>query len=479
MPKAEATEAGKKGTKAAPKIPHIFVILFLFIALMAVLTYIVPAGIYDRVPVEGTSRMMIDPTSYHTVERTPVGLLDLFVAIPQGFVEAGWVVVLTFCVGGAFMVLKETGAIAVGVDALAHKMSKRGILIIPILMALFATIDAFIGMPELCMVYVPVILPLMLVLGFDSITAAATALIGSAAGFTAALTNPFTVAIAQKIAGLPLYSGINFRLITLITTLIIGIVFVMRYAMKVRKDPESSSMYEIDEPRRKALLEAEEEEKGHVSKKVKLAGAAAVIIFLILIWGVLKYKWDMPQIGGIFIAMAVVCGLLGGLSSRQLSESFLKGCHDVLIGALIIGIARGVAVVMVQGQIMDTIVFGLANVVKALPGTVTSVGMLVVQSLFNFLVPSGSGQTLITMPIMAPLADIVGVTRQTAVLALQYGDGISNIFYPTSGYFMASLALAGVPWEKWAKFMLPLFGIWSATGAFFLIISQLIQWGPF
>ena len=191
------------------------------------------------------------------------------------------------------------------------------------------------------------------------------------------------------------------------------------------------------------------------------------------------YKWDMPQIGGIFIAMAVISGLLGGLSSRQLSESFLKGCHDVLIGALIIGIARGVAVVMVQGQIMDTIVFGLANAVKALPGTVTSVGMLVVQSLFNFLVPSGSGQTLITMPIMAPLADIVGVTRQTAVLALQYGDGISNIFYPTSGYFMASLALAGVPWEKWAKFMLPLFGIWSATGAVFLIISQLIQWGPF
>ncbi len=134
---------------------------------------------------------------------------------------------------------------------------------------------------------------------------------------------------------------------------------------------------------------------------------------------------------------------------------------------------------MVQGQIMDTIVHALANGVQILPPAVTSVGMLVVQSLFNFLVPSGSGQTLITMPIMAPLADLVGVTRQTAVLALQYGDGISNIFYPTSGYFMASLALAGVPWEKWAKFMLPLFGIWSVVGAFFLVIAQAIQWGPF
>lgn len=464
------------------KVPHIFVILFLFIVLMTILTYIVPAGIYDRVPVEGTSRMMIDANSYHYVDKTPVGLLDLFVAIPQGFVEAGWVVVLTFCVGGAFMVVKKTGAIAIGVDGLAKRLSKRGILIIPILMILFATVDAFIGMPELCMVYVPVILPLMLVLGFDSITAAAVALVGSAAGFTAALTNPFTVAIAQKIAGLPLYSGIYFRLITLITTLIVGIIFVMRYARKVQKSPELSTMYDLDKPRREIFIAEGEGEEGKVRKattKQKLAGASAGIFFLIVIFGVLRFKWDMPQIGGIFIAMGIVSGLLGGLSSKKISEAFVEGCRDVLVGALIVGIARGVAVVMVEGQIMDTIVYGLAAGVKNLPGAVTSVGMLIVQSLFNFLVPSGSGQTLITMPIMAPLADIVGVTRQTAVLALQYGDGISNIFYPTSGYFMASLALAGVPWEKWAKFMLPLFLIWSGVGAIFLIIAQMIQWGPF
>lgn len=470
----------KKGRQPkGQRIPHIFVILFSFIFLMALFTYIIPAGIFDRVPVEGTSRMMIDPGSYHQVERTPVGLLKLFVAIPQGFVEAGWVVVLTFCVGGAFVVVKKTGAIALGVDNLARKMSKRGILIIPVLMTVFAVVDAFIGMPELCMVYVPIILPLMLVLGFDSITAAATALIGSAAGFTAALTNPFTIAIAQKIAGLPLYSGINYRLIVLSVTLIVGIVFVMRYASKVRKDPLSSSMYDLDKPRRDILLAAEAGESVKATTRQKLAGISAIGMFGILIFGVLKFKWDMPEIGGIFIAMAIVSGLIGGLTSKEICESFIDGCHDVLVGALIVGIARGVAVVMVQGQIMDTIVFGLGNAVKAMPAAVTSVGMLVVQSLFNFLVPSGSGQTLITMPIMAPLADIVGITRQTAVLALQFGDGVSNIFYPTSGYFMASLALAGVPWEKWAKFMLPLFGIWSLVGAVFLIIAQAIQWGPF
>ncbi|NCC47343.1 MAG: YfcC family protein, partial [Bacteroidia bacterium] len=303
------------------RMPHIFVILFVFIFFMAVLTYLIPAGVFDRIPVEGTSRMMIDPDSYHHVDRTPVGLLKLFVAIPQGFVEAGWVVVLTFCVGGAFVVVKETGAIALGVDSLAKKMSKRGILVIPVLMIVFAVVDAFIGMPELCMVYVPVILPLMLVLGFDSITAAATALIGSAAGFTAALTNPFTVAIAQKIAGLPLYSGIYYRLITLTVTLAVGIVFVMRYARKVKRDPKSSSMYELDQPRRENLLASDTGEAIKATTRQKLAGVSAIGMFLVLIYGVLRYKWDMPEIGGIFIAMAIVSGLLGGLSSKQLCES--------------------------------------------------------------------------------------------------------------------------------------------------------------
>lgn len=472
------SETNVKETKKKKsfKMPHIYVILFAFIAIMAISTYIVPAGVYDRVAgPEG--RMMLDPTSYHTIAQSPVGILDFFVALPQGFVEAGWVVVLTFCVGGAFVVIKRTGAIQVGVDALARKVAGKGLLIIPVLMILFAVVDCFIGMPELCMVYVPVILPLALALGFDSITAAAIALCGSAAGFTAALTNPFTIGIAHKIAGLPLYSGVTFRVITLCVSLTVGILFVIRYAIKVRNNPELSSMYELDLAKKKSGSVDDKQIK--ITSKHKLAGLSAGILFTIMIFGVLKYKWDMPQIGGIFIAMGVVSGILGGLSSKEICDAFTEGCKAVLIGALIVGIARGITVVMNQGMIMDTIIHALAQVIKGLPGSITAVGMLIVQSLFNFLVPSGSGQTLITMPIMAPLADIVGVTRQTAVLALQFGDGISNIFYPTSGYFMASLALAGIPWQKWAKFMLPLFLIWTGVGAIFLIIAQAIQWGPF
>ncbi len=460
------------------QMPHIFVILFVFIFVVSAFTYIIPAGIFDRTEgVEG--RSVIVPDSFHTIERTPVSLLDLFVAIPEGFVQAGWVVVLTFCVGGGFLVVKKTGVIHAAIGWLAKKLKNKGILIIPILMTTFAVIDAFIGMPELCLVYVPLILPLALALGFDSITAAAIALCGSAAGFTAALTNPFTIGIAQKISGLPLYSGAGYRIIVLITTLAVGIIFVMRYANKVRKNPESSLMYEADKKIKEQVLGSDFETVEKINTRQVLAGFSAVALFILLIFGVFSFGWDMPQIGGIFVAIGIVSGLIAGLSGREISEAFFEGCKDVLLGALIIGIARGIIVVMSDGQIIDSVIYGLSLFVQNLPPAITSVGMLAVQSLFNFLVPSGSGQTVITMPIMAPLADLVGLTRQTAVLALQFGDGISNIFYPTSGYFMASLALARVPWEKWAKFMFPLFMIWTLVGAIFLIIAQMIQWGPF
>lgn len=459
------------------KMPHVFIILFTFAAVVALLTHVIPAGEFSKIA-GPNGRMMIDPQSFHLIDNNPVGLLDLFVAIPKGFVEAGWVVVLTFCVGGGFTVVRKTGIIEIAVGGLAKRFSKKGIIIIPVLMFTFAIIDAFIGMPELCMVYVPIILPLALALGFDSVTAAAIALCGSAAGFTAALTNPFTVTIAQKIAGLPLYSGTKFRIVILIVMTLIGILYVVRYAKKVQANPKLSQMYQEDLAKKEILLK-DKNSLVKATTRQKLAGLSSLILFVLLIVGVFQWGWDMPQIGGIFVVIGIVAGIVGGLSGEETCEAFIEGCQDVLVGALIIGIARSINVVMTEGLIIDSIINGLAGAVKGLPASVTSVGMLVVQTLFNLLIPSGSGQTLVTMPIMAPLADIVGVTRQTAVLALQIGDGFSNIFYPTSGYFMASLAIAGIEWPKWAKFMLPLFLIWSVVGAIFLIIAQAIQWGPF
>lgn len=459
-------------------IPHIFIILYAIIIVVALLSYIIPAGQYDRVLDPASGREIIDSASYHVVESRPTSLMELFEAFPNGFVDAGWVVVLTFCVCGGFFVVNKSGAIGGVIQWLVKIMKNKGIFIIPILMIVFASIDCFIGMCELCMVYVPIILPLMLALGFDSLTACATALCGSAIGFTSALANPFTTIIGQKIAGLPLLSGWQYRLISLITVGIVGIAYVMRYAKKVQMNPQSSIVYESDLILRKDL----EAQSGKVYKltfRQKIAGVVSLCMFVIMVVGVFKWGWDMPQIGGIFIGMGILSGIISGMTGNEICESFLEGCNQVLLGALIVGLSRGVSVIMNDAMITDTIIHSLATMLQNLPSGITAVGMLAVQTILNFLIPSGSGQTVVTMPIMAPLSDLVGVTRQTAVLALQYGDGFSNIFYPVSGYFMATLALGHVPYEKWIKKMIPLFGIWTVIAAVFMIIAQIIQWGPF
>lgn len=462
----------KKRKKMA--IPHIFIILLAIMAVMAVLTYIIPAGEYDRVESED-GRMLVVPDSFHTVESNPTTFMEFFTAIPEGFVEAGWVVALTFCVGGGFVVLKKTGFIHGGISALSNKLQGKGIIIIPILMIVFSVIDCFIGMCELCMVYVPIILPLMLALGFDSMTACATALCGSAAGFTAALANPFTVGIGQKIAGLPLYSGWQYRLIVWTTMTVIAIVYVMLYAKKVKNNPQLSSVYEIDQAREEETQAA----SATLTTRQKLAGLSAGILFVFMIIGVFFWGYDMPQIGAVFVLIGLVSGLVAGMKGQEICDAFMEGCHDVLLGALIVGVARGISVIMTDGMIIDTVVYGLSRLIAGVPSALAAVGMLLVQTMLNFLVNSGSGQTVVSMPIMAPLADVVGVTRQTAILALQFGDGFSNLVYPVAGYLMATLGLAKVPYEKWLKFVLPLFAIWMCAGAVFLVIAQAIQWGPF
>lgn len=465
---------GAAKTRKKLTIPHIFIILLAIMALVAALTYVIPAGEFDRVENED-GRLLVVPDSFHTVERNPTTFMGFFTAIPEGFVEAGWVIALTFCVGGGFVVLKKTGFIHGAISTLSRRLQGKGIIIIPILMIVFSVIDCFIGMCELCIVYVPIILPLMLALGFDSMTACATALCGSAAGFTAALANPFTVGIGQKIAGLPLYSGWQYRLVVWTTMTLIAIAYVMHYAKKVKRNPLLSSVYEIDQARE---MEAEST-SARLTTRQKLAGISSGVLFVFMIVGVFFWGYDMPQIGAIFVLIGLFSGLISGMKGQEICEAFMEGCHDVLLGALIVGVARGISVIMADSMIIDTVVYGLSEIIAGVPSALSAVGMLLVQTLLNFLVNSGSGQTVVSMPIMAPLADVVGVTRQTAILALQFGDGFSNLVYPVAGYLMATLGLAKVPYEKWLKFVMPLFALWMGAGALFLVIAQMINWGPF
>jgi len=461
------------------RVPHTFIILLALILIVAALTYIIPAGTYDRYYDEATGRQLVDPESFHEVEKNPTSIVKFFSSSVDGMVDAGYVVVLTFAVGGGFFVLEKAGIISSSIKTLAKKLKKRGIIIIPILMTVFALLDCFVGMCELTMVYVPIILPLMLAMGFDSLTACATALIGSQVGFTLALANPFTTIIGQKISGLPLMSGWEFRLILLVVYLAIAIWFVCRYAARVKKNPMSSSMYEIDLQTRMELGSNEETESKGLTVRQKIAGLVSIAIFVLMVIGVISWGWDMPEIGGSFVAIGILGGLIAGMSGDEICKAFVAGCGRVLEGALIIGVSRGIAVVMANAQITDTIVHFFGNVLIGVPSYLSAVGMMVTQTIIEFFVSSGSGQAVATMPIMAPLSDIIGVTRQTSVLALQLGDGLTNILYPVSGYFIATIGLAKVPYEKWVKFFIPLLLIEWVLSIAAMVIAQLIQWGPF
>lgn len=465
----------QKKKKSGFQMPHIYVILFVFGLVAAVATYLIPAGEFDRVELEN-GREAVDPESFTYLESTPTGLTEFITAIPRGLVDAGEVVFFTLIIGGMFMVLRESGIIEIAVDKMARKFSKKSIFIIPVLVAVFASVATLIGTAELSLVYIPVIIPLVIALGYDSMTAAAVALCGTVIGYTVGVLNPINTGLAQTIAEIPTFSGLGFRLILFVIVLAVTALFIMRYARKVQKNPEASLVYEDDAEKREMYSSIGDSAPLTATKR-QMTGAFFILVFFgILIWGVTTQDWFMIEMAGLFIIMGVTVGLISGLSLTSISEAFTKGFREVLMGAIIVGLARSVAVILEDGQVMDTIVNGLGTVVGELPPVLAAAGMYFVQLLINFVIPSGSGQALVTMPIMAPLADMVNVTRQTAVLAFQLGDGFAHILYPTSGYFMAALALAGVEWHKWIRFFFPLFIIFMIISLSALTIAQITGW---
>lgn len=480
------TQPDQAWEAAPPKqgfqMPHIYVILFVFTAIAALLTHFIPAGAYQRIAFAdpaGRTRKVIDPESYTLIDNAnPVGFVDFMLAVPKGLVGAADVVFFTLMIGGMFMVIRRTGVIEVAVDKLTRALSGNSILMIPVLMVVFAVIATLIGTQELALVYVPVILPLMIALRFDSITALGVALLATTAGFTAGVLNPINTGLGQAIADVERFSGMGLRMAALVLILGSGMVYLMRYAARVRANPAHSLLHGDDKETDKRALYQNAVDTGALqfSTRQRLAGLATIAWFALMVWGVISKGWFMMEMAGLFVLMGVTVGLIGGLSLTRMCEAFNEGFRDVLVGAIIVGLARAVAVMLEQGQVMDTIVKGLGGFVGDFPAVLTAVGMFLAQLGFNFVVPSGSGQALVTMPIMAPLSDLIGVTRQTAVLAFQFGDGLSNILFPTSGYFMATLALAGVTWDRWVRFFLPLFGIWVAIAAGFMVFAQVTQW---
>jgi len=301
--------------------------------------------------------------------------------------------------------------------------------------------------------------------------------LGAACGFTSGFMNPFTVGVAQGISELPLFSGIAFRFVILGVMLIITTWYVMRYANKVKEDPSKSIVRELEIEERDKVINLSNIPK--LEKRHYLVLLTVIVGFAFIIYGVFELGWYITEIGATFLAMGIIGGFLGKLGPSKIAEEFVIGAKSIVFGALVVGIARGILVVMEDGVIIHSIINGLATAIETLPKAISVIGMYIVQIIINFFIPSGSGQAAATMPIMAPLADIIGVNRQVAVTAYQFGDGFTNSIIPTSAALMGVLSIAKISYEKWVKFLWPLMLIWLGTGAVFLIIANAINYGPF
>lgn len=461
--------------KKKSRVPHSYVILFSMIIIMAILTYVIPAGQFERVDVGG--RTVVDPSSYSSVESNPATIFDVFKAVPKGLGAAQSIVFFIFIVGGSFNIITQTGAIEAGISKIAVSLKGKEKLLIPLIVFIFSIGGGTIGMAEEAIVFVPIGIALSRALGYDAVVGMAIVSLGAAVGFTSGFMNPFTVGVAQGIAEIPLFTGIELRLVIWVASLVLVIAYIYKYANKVKANPELSIVYDL-----------EQEEKDHVidlsnvmemTKKHVMVLLVFALGMILLIFGVFKYGWYITEIAAIFIAMGIIAGLVGGMDVNEIAKEFILGAKEMTTGAIVVGVARGMLVIMESGLILDSIVNGLASAITMLPKSISAVGMLIVQSFINFFIPSGSGQAATTMPIMTPLADVIGLTRQTAVLAYQFGDGISNSIIPTSGVLLANLSVAKIKYDSWVKFVWPLILLWTLMAAVFMVIATAISYGPF
>ncbi|MEH0157038.1 Na+/H+ antiporter NhaC family protein [Limibacter armeniacum] len=452
------------------KMPDTLVIASMILLVFIILTWIVPAGEFSRSVVNG--RNVLVPNSYKEVAPSPQSVFTFFTAPLRGFMEAAEVIAFIFIVGGAFGMLNATGAISAGLHKMVQFSMKKPLykwLIIPVLMLVFSFAGASFGMSEEVLVFILITIPLAHALGLDTITGVAIPFIGAGAGFAGAFYNPFTVGIAQSIAELPTFSGLQYRLFVWVVFTLIAIGFVMLYAYKVSQDASKSVLYEEDE----LLKASEKSEQVHepLTFRRKLILCLLGLSLALLAWGVTEHGWYMVEIGALFFGLGIAAGLVGGMNPSVMSKSFAEGAKEMMTACLVVAFCKGILLVATDGKIIDTLLYYVSESVKDYPRAVSVELMFIVQSVLNFFIPSGSGQAALTMPIMAPLSDLLGVSRQTAVLAFQFGDGLSNLVIPTSGVTMGILSIAKIPYNKWIQWMLPLMGL-------FVLAAMLLLLGP-
>jgi uncharacterized ion transporter superfamily protein YfcC len=469
------------------KIPHVFIFLSAIILFSGVLTYVVPSGMFERVirKTGNAEQTLVVTGTYKEIPKnfsvqgallgedmegfaSPTSLLGLFTAIPKGMNEAAALIFFVLIIGAVVNIIKHAGTIDVFIAMLLKRFNHSPVLLVFILYFAFAFAATFLGLGTEFIPLIPVLLLISKQLGYDRIFGIGILVLGRDIGWATAITNPFNLQIAQSIAELPLGSGMGLRILSFAVCTMAGFFFLMAYGKRVRKEPKKSIM--ADDP---FILDGSIALSGAaLSKKHILIALTAFVLFAAILFAVQTMGWGLVEMTGGFFTVGLCTILISRMSGDESMKAFITGLEGMLVPALIVGFARGIQVVMVEGQIIDTILFHTAELLSNMSQSMAVTGIYTFQSLFNFFIPSASGQALVSMPLVIPLSDLLGISRQTAVLAFVFGDGFSNMIIPTSGVLMASIAIAGVPYEKWFKFVWPLFLVLSALGGLILILAH-------
>jgi len=432
----------------ALRFPHPLVLLTGCIAVAAAASWVLPAGEYQRRDDPAAGRRVVVAGTYHAVEPRPVGPFRALVAIPRGMADAGAVIFFVFLIGAAFTVVDRTGALRQAVDALVRRFARHETLVVPAACLAFALGGALDNMKEEIIALVPVALLLTRRLGYPAVTAVAMSLGAAAVGAAFSPINPFQVGIAQQLAQIPLLSGSLFRTAFLALAVAAWIWGTMRHARRARAEPAAGAAERPDPlgPRQITVL------------------LLVLATFAVLVWGVLRHHWGFDEMSALFFAMGVVAGFVGGLGVAGTAQAFVDGVRAMAYAGLLIGFARAIYVVLDDGRIVDTVVHGLFTPIAGLPLALSALGMMVVHTAVHVPVPSPSGHAVLTLPILVPLSDLLGLSRQVTVLAYQYGAGLCELLTPTNGALMAILATAGVRYEEWIRFAAPVYLRLAALG---------------
>ncbi|MEB6170132.1 YfcC family protein [Staphylococcus pseudoxylosus] len=429
------------------KTPHTYALLLFIIIFSSILTYLIPAGEYAREKKDGQT--LVISGSYEQVQQQGVSFFDIFRAIPEGLISGGEIVFYIFLVGGAFGIVHKTGAFENGVNKAMQTLGSYKVLMIPLTMTIFSILGFSIGLAEETIIFVPIGIIIARTLGYDALTGAAMVILGAASGFIGGMLNPFTVGVAQSVAELPMFSGWGLRTMIYIFILIAAITSVMLYARAVKRDMSKSLVYELEqvESHENGVIEAE-----RFTKRQAVGLGLIVMVIILNVYGIFTYGWSFNEMSANFILAGLLAGFIGGLGLNGTFDAMIDGMKDILFGAMIVGFAKGIIVILENGQVIDSIVHGMTTLLADVPSSLVIIAMFILQFMLNFFIPSGSGQALTTMPLMVPISDLLDINRQITVLAFQYGDAISNVLFPTSAILMGALAVGKITYTQWLKF---------------------------